>query len=68
MIRPLPLFFSKCQDRIKSKQELNKDLTVISSWAFQWKMDVNSDPRKQVIEICFSRKIVTKNSKVPSFN
>ena len=31
-------------------------------------MDFNSDPKKQAIEICFSRKIVSNNSSPLSFN
>ena len=32
------------------------DLTVISNWAFQWKMTFNSDLTKQAQELIFSRK------------
>ena len=31
-------------------------------------MDFNPDPTKQFIEVCFSRKIVSNNSKPLSFN
>ena len=35
---------------------MNKDLKLISDWAFQWKMSFNPDPSKQAQEIIFSRK------------
>ena len=43
----------------KTGQELNEDLTIIKKWAFQWKMDIKSDSKKQAIEVCFFRKIVS---------
>ena len=60
--------FSKCHDFKKSEQELNEDLTIIKKLAFQWKIDFNPDPKKQDIEICFSRKIVSNNPSPLSFN
>ena len=60
--------FSKCHDFKKSEWELNEDLTIIKKWAFQWKMDFNPDPKKQAIEVCFSRKIVSNNPSPLSFN
>ena len=60
--------FPKRQDLKKPERDLNKDLTIIKKWVFQWKMDFNPDPKKQVIEVCFSRKIVSKNSKPLSSN
>ena len=36
---------------------LNSDLSKISDWAFQWKMNFNPDPNKQAQEVIFSRKI-----------
>ena len=32
------------------------DLTVISNWAFQWKMNFNPDLTEQAQEVIFSRK------------
>ena len=43
-------------------------LTVIKKWPFQWKIDFNPDPKKQAIEVCFSRKIVTNNPSSLPFN
>ena len=39
-----------------SANDLNHDLEKISEWTFQWKMNFNPDPNKQVQEIIFSRK------------
>ena len=52
--------FSTVQDITTSTVSLNSDLTKISEWAVQWKMNVNPDPSKQAQELLFSRK------KVPS--
>ena len=60
--------FSKCHEFKKSEQELNEDLAIIKKWAFQWKIDFNSDSKKQAIEVCYSRKIVSNNPNPHSFN
>ena len=39
-----------------SAKELNSDLEKISKQAFQWKMQLNPDPKKQTNEVIFSRK------------
>ena len=52
----------------KSERELNEGLTIIKKWAIQWKRDFNPDPKKQAIEACFSRKIVSNNPSPLSFN
>ena len=46
--------FSHVSDKSTSQCELNKDLQVISNWAFQWKTQVNPDPNKQAQEVYFS--------------
>ena len=51
----------------KSERELNEHLTLIKKWAFHWKMDLNPDPKKQAIEVCFSHKIVSNSPRPPSF-
>ena len=56
--------FSKVYDIDISAKELNSDLEKISKWAFQWKMQFNSDPNKQANEVISSRK--TNNSSHPS--
>ena len=39
----------------KATNDLNNDLTKITSWAFQWKMSFNPDISKQAHEVIFSR-------------
>ena len=39
-----------------SANALNNDLSLISKWAFNWKMLFNPDPHKPVQEVLFSRK------------
>ena len=46
--------FSKAINKKKSEIEPNKDLKLISQWAYQWKMLFNPDPTKQATEVCFS--------------
>ena len=40
----------------KSANALNNDLSLISKWAFNWKMLFNQDPHKPGQEVLFSRK------------
>ena len=42
--------FSTVQDIIRNTVSLNNDLTKISEWTVQWKMNFNSDPSKQAQE------------------
>ena len=65
--------FSKAINRKKSEIEPNKDLKLISQWAYQWKMLFNPDPTKQATEVCFSNKrdnvpheALTFNNKIQS--
>ena len=39
-----------------SAANLNHDLNLVNSWAYQWKMSFNPDPAKQATEILFSCK------------
>ena len=39
--------FSKAINRKKSEIDPNKDLKLISQWAYQWKMPFNPEPTKQ---------------------
>ena len=48
--------FSVVHDTQTSVNDLNKDLEMITNWAFQWKMNFNLDPTKQAHELIFSRK------------
>ena len=36
--------------------KLNRDLEIISTWAYQWKMQYNPDKNKQAIQVIFSQK------------
>ena len=58
--------FCTAQDITTSTVSLNNDLTKISEWAVQWKMNFNSDPSKQAQELLFSRK--TSSKPYPSLN
>ena len=49
--------FSVVQNINSTTTGLNSDLSKISDWAFQWKMNFNPDPNKQAQEVIFSRKI-----------
>jgi len=48
--------FSIVREPNISAMELNHDLSLISRWAYQWKMSFNPDPNKQAVQIIFSRK------------
>ena len=48
--------FLVIHDSNTSALELNSDLAKINSGAFQWKMSLNPDPKKQALEVIFSRK------------
>ena len=48
--------FSTVINTNKSSEDLNKDLTIIENWAFQWKMAFNPDPNKQATEVVFLAK------------
>ena len=53
------MLFCIVNDPVISANELHQDLKVINQWAFQWKMEFNTDPNKQATELFFSCK---KNS------
>ena len=42
-----------------SANKLNRDLEIISIWAYQWKMQFNPDKNKQAIQVIFSQKMDT---------
>ena len=50
------MLFSIVHNPLTSASELNQDLKVISTWAYQWKMSFNPDPSKQATEILFTKK------------
>ena len=43
-------------DEITSVNQLNRDLKIISEWAYQWKMQFNPDINKQPMQVIFSQK------------
>ena len=48
--------FSTVSDINKSTEELNRDLSTVNNWAFQWKTAFNLDPNKQATESFFLAK------------
>ena len=59
------LFFTG-QDITTSTVSLNNDLTKVSEWTVQWKMNFNPDPSIQAEELLFSQK--TSSKPYPSLN
>ena len=47
---------SKVFDKDKSQRNFNNDLSIISEWAFQWKLQFSTDPNKQTNYVYFYRK------------
>ena len=60
--------FTIVKDENKSANVLNNDLSLISEWAFNWKMLFNPDPTKPAQEVLFSRKKKTLNHPTLSLN
>jgi hypothetical protein len=54
-------------DPATSAEDLNNDLEVIRTWAYQWKRQFNPDPTKQAVEIIFSCKNKKQNHHPPHF-
>ena len=48
--------FTVVYDEITSANQLNRDLKIISEWAYQWKMQFNPDINKQAVQVIFSEK------------
>ena len=48
--------FSIVTDPQTTALNMNRDLSTISDWAYQWKMRFNPDPNKPAEEILFSQK------------
>ena len=48
--------FSIFKDKNDNAKDLTHDLSLISIWAFQWKMLFNPDPNKPAQEVIYSRK------------
>ena len=54
------LFVDDTSLRQTSASDLNKDFETIHNWAFQWKMNFDSDLTKQAQEVIFSGKTKKK--------
>ena len=52
--------FSIVHNPNESAKHLNLGLSVVSQWAYQWKMIFNPDPKKPAHEVIFSRKKMRK--------
>ena len=50
--------FTIVRDKKDSADILDNDLSLISEWAFSWKMLFNPDQKKPAQEVLFSRKII----------
>ena len=50
------LLFTVIYDAITSANQLNRDLKIISEWAYQWEMQFNPDINKQTVQVIFSQK------------
>ena len=60
--------FSIIRDSATLAMELNHDLDLISTWAYNWKMSFNPDPSKQAVQMTFSRKRMKTNHPNNYFN
>ena len=50
------------------KNESIENLSIISDWAFRWKMNFNPDPNKEAQDVIFSRKVNKINHSPLLFN
>ena len=48
--------------------DMNHEVDHIALWAHDWRISFNPDPRKQAVELVFSRKTVETNQLVILFN
>ena len=60
--------FTIVKDRQESADVLNDDLSLISKWAFNWKMLINPDTNKPAQKVLFSRKKEIQNHSNISLN
>ena len=56
------------EDTASSASDMNHDLDLINRWAYDWKMSVNPDPRKQAVELKFSMSASSMSESEPSRN
>ena len=48
--------FTTVQDPNLAASDMNHDLDHIALWAHDWRMSFNPEPRKQAVELIFSKK------------
>ena len=48
--------FTVVYDETTTANQLNRDLKLISEWAYQWKMQFNPDINKHVVQVIFFQK------------
>ena len=60
--------FTIVKDTTAAATDMNHDLDLIRLWAQNWRMSFNPDPRKQAVELIFSRKSVKTDRPVILFN
>ena len=49
------MLFSVVRHPSISASELNDDLQLVNNWAYQWKLSFNPEPKKQAVEVLFSK-------------
>ena len=54
--------FTILYDEAITADQLNRDLHIISDWAYQWKMQINPDKNKQAAQVIFSCKTIQAHS------
>ena len=60
--------FTMVKDTSAAASDMNHDLDLIRLWAHNWRMSFSPDPRKQAVEVIFSRKNVQTEHPVILFN
>ena len=60
--------FTIVKDKNESANILNNDISLISRWAYDWKMLFNPDPKKPAQEVIFSRKKQSQSHPTISLN
>ena len=60
--------FTIVKDKQESADVRNNDVSLISKWAFSWKMLINPDTNKPAQEVLFSRKKKTQNHRNINLN
>ena len=48
--------FTVVYEETVTADQLNRDLKVVTDWAYQWKMQFNPDINKQAVQVIFSQK------------